>query len=84
MQQDTYPSGHPYSWNSPSGSMEDLTAASLNDVKEWFRTFYGPSTPCWWWPATWIRRPFRKKVEAYFGRYRPARRSAGSVSGSPR
>ena len=32
-QRDTYPSGHPYSW-STIGSMEDLNAASLNDVKE--------------------------------------------------
>ena len=36
----TYPAGHPYSW-SVIGSMEDLNAASLNDVKEWFRTYYG-------------------------------------------
>ena len=36
----TYPPGHPYSW-STIGSMEDLNAASLDDVKEWFRTWYG-------------------------------------------
>src|SRR5215472_6685386 len=42
IQHDTYPSGHPYSW-STIGSMEDLNAASLNDVKEWFQTYYGPS-----------------------------------------
>lgn len=40
--QASYPKGHPYSWT-VVGSMEDLTAASLNDVKEWFRTYYGPS-----------------------------------------
>ncbi|MEM8982088.1 MAG: pitrilysin family protein [Pseudomonadota bacterium] len=34
--------GHPYSW-SPIGSMEDLNAASLDDVKEWFETYYGPN-----------------------------------------
>ncbi|MEP6645652.1 MAG: pitrilysin family protein, partial [Saprospiraceae bacterium] len=38
----TYPSNHPYSW-SVIGSMDDLNAASLNDVKEWFRTYYGPN-----------------------------------------
>jgi zinc protease len=38
----TYPAGHPYSWR-VIGSMEDLNAASLDDVKEWFRTYYGPS-----------------------------------------
>src|SRR3954469_14104239 len=30
-----YPSHHPYSWT-VSGSMEDLNAASLEDVKDWF------------------------------------------------
>ena len=34
------PSGHPYSWDT-IGSMEDLNAASLEDVKDWFRTYYG-------------------------------------------
>ncbi len=38
----TYPEGHPYSWT-VIGSMEDLNAASLNDVKEWFKTYYGPN-----------------------------------------
>ena len=33
-----YPAGHPYSW-STIGSMEDLNAASLDDVKEWYRTY---------------------------------------------
>jgi len=36
-----YPASHPYSW-STIGSMEDLDAASLDDVKEWYRTYYGP------------------------------------------
>ena len=37
-----YPYSHPYSW-SPIGSMEDLNAATLDDVKEWYRTYYGPN-----------------------------------------
>lgn len=37
-----YPFSHPYSW-STIGSMEDLNAASLDDVKEWYRTYYGPN-----------------------------------------
>ncbi len=36
----TYPHGHPYSWT-VIGEMEDLDAASLEDVHEWFRTYYG-------------------------------------------
>jgi zinc protease len=37
-----YPQGHPYSWSS-IGSMEDLDAASLEDVHEWFKAWYGPA-----------------------------------------
>lgn len=36
----TWPAGHPYSWT-VIGSMEDLNAASLDDVKEWFKGYYG-------------------------------------------
>src|SRR5688572_8213042 len=36
----TWPPNHPYSWT-VIGSMEDLNAASLNDVKEWFKDYYG-------------------------------------------
>jgi zinc protease len=37
-----YPSSHPYSWTT-IGSMDDLNAAALEDVKEWYRTYYGPN-----------------------------------------
>ena len=37
-----YPQGHPYSWSS-IGSMEDLDAASLEDVHDWFKAWYGPA-----------------------------------------
>ncbi len=37
-----YPAGHPYSWT-VIGSMEDLSAASLDDVKGWFKSYYGPN-----------------------------------------
>ena len=37
-----YPAGHPYSWPT-IGSMEDLTAATLDDVKSFFRTYYAPN-----------------------------------------
>jgi zinc protease len=62
----TYPKGHPYSW-SVIGSMEDLEAASLEDAREWFRTYYGPNNAVLVVagdvdPATAI-----EKVETYFG-----------------
>lgn len=37
-----YPYSHPYSWPA-IGSMDDLNAASLDDVKDWYRTYYGPN-----------------------------------------
>jgi len=35
-----FPANHPYQ-HSTIGSMEDLEAASLDDVKQWFRDYYG-------------------------------------------
>src|SRR5688500_5210849 len=37
-----YPEGHAYSWPT-IGSMADLSAASLADVKDFFRRYYGPN-----------------------------------------
>ena len=37
-----FPAGHPYHWP-PIGSMADLSAASLDDVKQFFRTYYAPN-----------------------------------------
>ena len=37
-----FPEGHPYRW-STIGSMEDLNAATLEDVTHWFETYYGAS-----------------------------------------
>jgi zinc protease len=36
----TAPANHPYAWT-VIGSMEDLNAASLDDVRTWFKTYYG-------------------------------------------
>lgn len=38
----TYPKGHPYA-HTVIGSMEDLNAAELEDVQEWFKAYYGPN-----------------------------------------
>ena len=37
-----YPKDHPYSWP-VIGSMTDLSAASVEDVKNFFRTYYAPN-----------------------------------------
>ena len=42
IQQLVYPAGHPYH-HSTIGSMEDLSAASLDDVRDFFATWYAPN-----------------------------------------
>ncbi len=40
LQKEAYPPHHPYG-HTVIGEMEDLNAASLDDVHEWFKTYYG-------------------------------------------
>ena len=58
--------GHPYSWES-IGSMEDLNAASLEDVKEWFRAYYGAANAVIVLAGDITATEARQKVEKYFG-----------------
>ena len=62
----TYPAGHPYSWT-VIGSMEDLNAASLDDVKEWFKTYYGAANATLVVAGDVEPQAVREKVEKYFG-----------------
>jgi zinc protease len=64
--ENTYPVGHPYSWT-VIGSMDDLNAASMNDVKEWFRTYYGPSNAVLVLAGDIDFNTAKTKVEKYFG-----------------
>jgi zinc protease len=64
--QNTYPAGHPYSWET-IGSMEDLNAASLEDVKEWFRTYYGAANAVLVIVGDITAADAKAKVEKYFG-----------------
>jgi len=64
--QNTYPAGHPYSWT-VIGDMGDLNAASMDDVKEWFKTYYGPSNVVIVLAGDIDAKTARDKVEKYFG-----------------
>ena len=66
----TYPAGHPYSW-STIGSEADLNAASLEDVKSWFKTYYGPSNAVLVLAGDIDPEQARAKVEKYFGSINP-------------
>ncbi len=70
VQEDCYPREHPYSWN-VIGSMADLNAASLADVKEWFRTYYGPSNAVVVVAGDIDPQTAKQKVEKYFGEIPP-------------
>ncbi|MGB9465637.1 MAG: pitrilysin family protein [Candidatus Acidiferrum sp.] len=68
--QNTYPVGHPYSWT-VIGDMADLNAASMDDVKEWFRTYYGPSNVTIVLAGDIDLKTAKEKVEKYFGNIPP-------------
>jgi zinc protease len=68
--QNTYPAGHPYSWT-VIGDMADLNAASMDDVKEWFRTYYGPSNVTIVLAGDIDMKTAKEKVAKYFGNIPP-------------
>ncbi|WP_294293228.1 pitrilysin family protein [uncultured Sphingomonas sp.] len=60
------PEGHPYR-HSTIGSMADLNAASLEDVKTWFRDHYGPNNAVLVLAGDIDLATAKKKVAQYFG-----------------
>src|SRR5579885_2901663 len=66
----TYPAEHPYA-HTVIGSMEDLDAASLEDVREWFQTYYTPSNAVLVIAGDIAVEEARKRVERYFGEIPP-------------
>jgi zinc protease len=61
-----FPPGHPYSWPT-IGSMADLNAASLDDVQDWFKTYYGPNNAVLVIAGDIDLATARAKVTRYFG-----------------
>ena len=61
-----FPPGHPYSWP-VIGSMEDLNAATLEDVYAWFETFYGPNNATLVLAGDIDVATARAKAEHFFG-----------------
>lgn len=66
MAPNTYPQGHPYSWTT-IGSIEDLEAASLDDVKTWFKAYYGAANAVLVVAGDIDAESVKEKVETYFG-----------------
>lgn len=65
LAENTYPVGHPYSWTT-IGSMQDLNAASMTDVQEWFKTNYGPNNVVLILAGDITPEVARQKVEKYY------------------
>jgi predicted Zn-dependent peptidase len=61
-----FPEGHPYR-HSTIGSMADLDAASMDDVRGWFRSNYGPNNAVLVLAGDIDAREARPLVEQYFG-----------------
>ncbi len=65
-----YPAGHPYSWT-PIGSIEDIDAASLGDVKDWYAAYYGPGNAVLVLAGDITVARARELVEKYFAGIAP-------------
>ena len=61
-----YPDDHPYSWT-VIGSMDDLSAASLEDVSEFFRAYYTPNNASLCIVGDFEPSAAKELVEKYFG-----------------
>lgn len=62
----SYPESHPYH-HSVIGSMNDLNAASLDDVKNWFRSWYGPNNAVLVLAGDIDLKTAKEKATQYFG-----------------
>lgn len=61
-----YPANHPYG-HSVIGSMKDLKAADLNDVRQWFKQHYGPNNALLILAGDIDPARAREAVTRYFG-----------------
>ncbi len=66
MAKNTFPAGHPYSWT-VIGQKKDLDSASLDDVKEWFKSYYGPNNVTVVIAGDINTDSVYQKVKKYFG-----------------
>jgi zinc protease len=61
-----FPENHPYNWP-VIGYMEDLSAASMGDVKEFFRLYYAPNNACLVVAGDFDRKQTKEWIAKYFG-----------------
>ena len=61
-----YPKPHPYNWTT-IGSLDDLQAASMEDVKSFFRQYYVPNNTVLVVSGSFDEKQTRGWIEKYFG-----------------
>ncbi len=66
ISENTYPENHPYHWET-IGYMEDLDSASLSDVQNWFKKYYGAANAILSIAGDVNTDSIKLKVEKYFG-----------------
>jgi zinc protease len=66
----TYPAAHPYA-HTVIGSMEDLDSATIEDVREWFKTYYTPSNAVLVVAGDISVKEAYEKANRYFGEIPP-------------
>jgi len=66
IRKNLYPEGHPYSWT-VIGSLPDLQAATLDDVKEFYNMYYGPNNATIVIAGDINIKETKEKVKLWFG-----------------
>ncbi len=69
LRSNLYPEGHPYSWT-VIGSLPDLQAATLDDVKEFYNIYYGANNATLVIAGDIDIADAKQKVERWFGEIR--------------
>ncbi|WP_420318795.1 M16 family metallopeptidase [Ekhidna sp.] len=69
IRKNLYPQGHPYSWT-VIGSLPDLQAATLDDVKEFYEQWYGAGNATLVIAGDIDPEDTKRKVEQWFGEIR--------------
>lgn len=65
-----FPAGHPYGWT-PLGSIEDLDAATLDEIRAWHAEHYGPNNAVLSLSGDIDLATAKRLVERYFGDLKP-------------
>ncbi len=74
-----FPPNHPYSWP-VIGSMEDLSAATLEDIKKFFTAYYSPGNACIAVAGNFQFRQVKEWIQKYFGDIPPLQPPASPLA----